>query len=433
MQKPKVIVMDSSSLYIEDDEIGWRYVMDNMPISLNKMEFAYEFSLQDKSTGLLGAVIPTWRYHDRWKVLSDRDWTDDYRKKSYYTKGYSFYTDQWSAYGSEEEMDDYFQLKAALKNQLIEEYVNGQYNKYAGEKIYDCAVSKERLKWLEKIKFLCESQDINLLMVNIPKNDSIKGWNSMKYKEVKKICQNYDLRYWDMMYDADIDINWSTDTVDHGRHLNLLGANKVSESLGSFLIQNYNLNLLESKKWNNELAIYKEVENVAMLQLENNFEEYIRKILEKYSTKTIFISVSDDFYTGLTESEMKALVGLGLQSNFQDAYRKSFMAVIENGKVEYEALSNGVLDYNGVTNSGHRYELTSSGWLTGAEAHIFIDDVQVAVDQRGLNIVIYDDDLDLVLDSVCFDTFLNDYTCVHRSASEFLKRYENYVIENSTY
>ena len=145
----------------------------------------------------------------------------------------------------------------------------------------------------------------------------------------------------------------------------------------------------------------------------------------------IFITVNDDFYENLNEDDKKALKQLGLQTAFEDSFRKAYIAVIENGTVIHEDISDRQLTYSGKTRCGNTYSLTSASWLIGANAQININNTEYALNKRGFNIVVFDDELNMVLDSVVFDTAGKEHIASRgtRPANEYLREYESYIIE----
>ncbi len=425
-QKPQVVMIDALSLFLEDTgENSWRFIIDNMPLSLNKIQFAHEASLYDQNMDFWGMIFPTYRYHGRWEEISDIDWTDSMRNKSYYTKGYFLHSFQNPSHTSVEEMNNWNEKRKENTKKITEKYINGQYYRTEDKSDGEINIPQVNLKWLFKIKKLCEENNINLLVVRIPENTFYNGWTLMQYQKVRDMCLKYDITYLDLMYDVDVNIDWDTDTSDYGLHLNILGAQKVSEYLGEYLVSYYGISKKNVEKWNSDLSLYIKIKNLALLQLEDDFTEYIVELKKMYLDKNIFIVAKDDFFYGLSEDDKIVLKGLGLQFDYVDAYRKAYLAVVEGGEVKYESLSDEKLVYEDVTSNGHKYNLLSSGWLEGADAQIQIDDVQYAVNSRGLNIVVYDDDLDIVLDSVCFDTHAERHARLHDGRSSLnLKEYE---------
>ena len=138
-------------------------------------------------------------------------------------------------------------------------------------------------------------------------------------------------------------------------------------------------------------------------------------------------------HSAFTNKEKERLQTLGLQTNFSDCYRKSYLAVIENGTVIYETSSDDKLSYSDeITGTSIPYSLVSSNYNTGSYAEIIIDNTNYARNTRGFNIVVYDPDTQMVLDSVSFDTYDPTHTVSRDNAStlQYLQEFEYFMIEN---
>lgn len=145
----------------------------------------------------------------------------------------------------------------------------------------------------------------------------------------------------------------------------------------------------------------------------NDFMEYVLALFENVEDYIIFISSSDAHIPhNFKKHKLELLKSLGLKTNLQTTYRYSFLAVIDSGEVKIEQCSenkrlNVVYEFR-----NHKAEITSQGYnampKTNSPVSINIDGVEYAVNRRGLNIVVWDIKSDCVLDSVVFDTFLDD-------------------------
>ena len=73
-----------------------------------------------------------------------------------------------------------------------------------------------------------------------------------------------------------------------------------------------------------------------------------------------------------------------------------------------------------------------TNYNTGPCAEIIIDNTNYARNTRGFNIVVYDTDTQMVLDSVSFDTYAPTHTVSRDNAStlQYLQEFEYFIIEN---
>lgn len=86
-QSPKVVVLNAGNLFYSTVAFeNWRFVMDNMPLDMEKIEMAKDFASWPGSDGFWCAVFPLLRFHTRWDELTRDDmqrWAPEY----YYTAG----------------------------------------------------------------------------------------------------------------------------------------------------------------------------------------------------------------------------------------------------------------------------------------------------------------------------------------------------------
>ncbi len=130
--------------------------------------------------------------------------------------------------------------------------------------------------------------------------------------------------------------------------------------------------------------------------------DYLSKIdSERYVT---MISVADDASSNMTEEVQDALFKLGLKETLIDAFRESYIAVINGEKVVFEEKGDQVLVFS-TEIDGLKIQIESAGGVTDAHANIKIDGIDYAQNVRGINMVVYDKFLGIVCDSICFDLY----------------------------
>lgn len=122
---------------------------------------------------------------------------------------------------------------------------------------------------------------------------------------------------------------------------------------------------------------------------------------ERYS---IIFSVKDEASSQLSPGILRAMEDLGLEHAPVDAFRNSYLAVIDRKKVVYEECSDQLLHYDGILGSIDVHA-ESGGFNAGNISVIQINGIEYSVNRCGLNIVVYDNLLNGVMDSVCFDLY----------------------------
>ncbi len=439
-QNPKVLILDVSNLYILDaTEFYWRIVLDEMQFGKNKVSFANEYCRKylDKDKLLPETIFPLLYYHNNWKNITRQDFVDYKINKHSYDKGGIVTSTLAASWMTVVYMNEMTETMLQDNEQFLYLYERGKYSESYNESVlYSSDVPDINIKWLKKIQELCETKDVQLLAVKVPSinlpQSYRSAWTKEKYNKVKKLCEELGISYYDFLYEADVEIDWEKDTWDGGQHLNLNGAMKISADLGRYLQAQYGLPDKHNEQWNRDLTLYQKVRNVALLELEQDFQTYVAMLTNQFRDKMIFIAASDDMANELSESDIGIMRSLGLKMDYTEAFHNSYIAVIENGEVIYEALSNRPLNYRGVCSLSNKvYELYSAGWLTNAQASIKLDGIEFAVNSRGLNIVVYDDERGLVLDSVAFDTYLEEHTPSKNNGlvNGFRQEFERYLME----
>lgn len=171
-----------------------------------------ETELQAAIGDITDELIPLVRFHDNWKDLTldnlfeehDYSWRDT-------NKGFTPITDVGSSLRGDYMYDDGSREPISFLVRL----------------------------YLERIVTLCEEHDSELLLITVPASSS---WNLARHNGVQGFADEYGLTYLDYnMADLNPGIDWRTDTPDGGSHLNVLGAQKLTGALGTYLMENYDL------------------------------------------------------------------------------------------------------------------------------------------------------------------------------------------------
>ena len=99
-----------------------------------------------------------------------------------------------------------------------------------------------------------------------------------QYNYIKAIVESYGYNFLNMN-DADvaseIALDYGTDFADYGNHLNAVGAAKVTEYLGEYLLENYNF---EDKRGNSEYSSWDEAYELYLEEYEEAVETINTKI-----------------------------------------------------------------------------------------------------------------------------------------------------------
>ena len=253
-QKYKVLLLEMFGMKQKAEETNNRKTLDYMNFSIDKMKAIWVSSKMEAKENTdfwnsassmekmgyvykkcLDYVFPILRYHDRWNELTNDDFIFSLEDKHDSHRGF-----------------------------YIVNYHDGEYYEIFDE---DNDAPKSmfddiHLEYLNKIIDFCHKNKIELILLKTPLHSSF--WNISDYNAVKEIADNNNLAYFDfntkrLLKESDIDI--LSDGEFGIFHLNLFGARKLTNYLGVYLKENYDL---EDKR-NNEKYDY----------LEKELEEYL--------------------------------------------------------------------------------------------------------------------------------------------------------------
>ncbi len=148
------------------------------------------------------------------------------------------------------------------------------------------------------------------------------------------------------------------------------------------------------------------------LSAKTDIKDYIPSLKDNRTGNIIVISVKDTPGLAMNSSIVADLNLLGLKTNLEGQHGHSYVAVINNGSVVYEQLGQNEEPIVFDTDIGpNRLHITSRVYKNGNEAVIDINGKNYSVNERGLNIVVYNKLTKSLVDSVSFDTHTNSFSC----------------------
>ena len=173
-----------------------------------------------------------------------------------------------------------------------------------------------------------------------------------------------------------------------------------------------------------------------------NLLQYLQILHSNMAKITVFIAVSD---TGaaphFTEQHATAMMNLGLKINMLRRYRQPYLAIISNGIVLRELVSEQLgtpLSFTGNI-EGHEIFMYSGGFHCtvsyGRKALTFIDDISYMRSGRGFCFLVYDFESNKPIDSRTYDTFDNcklnlSSNAFGRSLLKIIKKWGGTVMHN---
>lgn len=144
----------------------------------------------------------------------------------------------------------------------------------------------------------------------------------------------------------------------------------------------------------------------------SDLKEYLDMLNKNKEQLTILISVKDTPGFELKKEIDNKIRDLGAEISLVDKHWKSYVLVLDAGKVILEVISKKEerVAYTGVM-QGKSYKVVSRSYRQGNVAAAIIDGTDYAENRRGLNIVVVDRHLNEVIDTVAFDTHMPGAPC----------------------
>lgn len=440
--RPKLIIIDANSLYTTQQEVKYRVITDLTPININKLDLirnyylshsTAEMNIDDNITEMLSFIAPLIRYHMRWDELG----LDDFKKvgpEMYFTQGQVVHSTINASSVDIDTVNYFANLINENNKRAIWQKQDGcnDVTAYLSDEEYYVTEALELNKeYICSIKQLCELYSCQLMLVKIPvmitPGDYTSSWSLFRHNSVNSFAQENQIPFVDMTFDENLVINWNTDTPDGGGHLNLLGAEKVSDFIGEYIVENYGLERFQCDAYDKKLILFKKYTDVAHIELDTILTDYLEDIGDMSSHLMIVMSACNDMSMGLQDEEVMALRKLGLQTDFDLLeYNYSFISIIDKGEVRYEGISNKKQFCN-TSIDDNEISIESAGYLEGYTGSIKINGTEYSLNHRGINFVIYDKDSGLVLDRAYCDTFLPDHEVVH-NVGKSLYEYQEYLL-----
>lgn len=221
-EKPKVVVFNVLTMKYNtpQSEAYNRMTLDGMKFSVSKIKSICASMTEEEN--MIEYLFPILRYHSRITDLQKDDFTYLFNKDKVTYNGYYMRTDVKPA-------------ETIPKGRPLADY-------RFGDTAYE---------YLEKITSLCKNNGVELVLVKAP--SLYPYWYEEWNWQIKDFADKHNLKYYNFLdVVEEIGIDYQTDTYDGGLHLNLSGAEKLSEYFGNILTTECNL---ESRRGEEELEV----------------------------------------------------------------------------------------------------------------------------------------------------------------------------------
>ena len=205
-EKPKAIVFNVLSMQYDkpQNEAYNRMTLDGMKWSKSKFD-SIKASMTSEEH-MVEYVFPLLRYHSRITELEQDDFEYLFHKDTTTFNGY------------------YMRVDVKPAENVPQGRPLGNYQ--FGDICYE---------YLDKMRVLCEENDVELILVKAP--SLYPYWYDEWDQQMKDYSEEYGLSYYNFLKTTDeCGLDFATDTYDAGLHLNLSGAEKLSDYFGNILV-----------------------------------------------------------------------------------------------------------------------------------------------------------------------------------------------------
>ena len=330
------------------------------------------------------------------------------------------------------------------KNKL--RVINGYSDEVYDYNYYNEIPYEENVEQIYNISEYCKENDIQLVTTKVPviynPKDYPNTWTKNKSDYIKELFDNAGIIFFDPLYDSNLSIDIKKDYIDGGMHLNYRGAKKLSKCFADFLHSECKMVGKGYDKYDEMLLTYNQENYVFMLETETELEKYCKLLNDLPFNHTIMFS-GNERNSSLVATDIIARI-TSTASNTDNVNNESLAAIISNRELEGIYLDDGYIVYEYNIGDSNKVRIDSGiiptfeGEKTSHNSRIAINDINYSFSNEGLNIVVFDDNLGIVIDSINVKS-TNDnsngkqYTIIRDNSSiNTISRKYTCLVENKT-
>lgn len=374
-QSPKVVVLETGMIfpYRSDEPLNTsiectRKAMDYMKWSEVKWHAVKDICSYDKTQSWESYVLSNIQFHDRWQELSRNDFVQKDLCGNLKLKGQTVLPNFYHSWDNEGK----FQVKESEEEKM-----------HTVMEIY-----------LDKMVKLCKEENIELILVSVPSAfDSVEKYNMIENYSVRNGLLFID--YNEGKINEQIGYNYKADNAEY-HHVGVNGTYKLAKHFGEILQNEYCISGKQDEQWETTKSYYEQIIEENSLSENYDVEKYFDVLKNpKYS---IFIAAQNvNIYNGIPLYIKGILNQFELNKELwrEDAGNR-YYAVINESEVT-EKNHHVPIDMNGTLAQGKvQYSIQSDV----EDSSIIIDGVQCSKQKEGLNIVVYSNVRNRVVDSI---------------------------------
>lgn len=359
-QDISMVAIEVSMLYEPTKQFLFRRAFDPMKLSRNKLEAVYEQSRAYDGDSVLSYVFPMIKYHDRWKELTEEDFV--------------FHEEDSLVYRGNV-------MKSGVKPVPYEKVI------IDNDALRDIEMEAEQLEYFEKILSYCKESGWDVVLFKTPKT----SWSLSKSEGVKALAEQYGVPFLDFNYDKlmkEIKFDPMRDLRD-ADHPNLRGAEKISDYLGKYLQENYDL-----KDYRQDgidpvnMQLYHEDREDCYLKMSTEPMEYLENLNnDRYG---VIVQLTGDISESWNGAVQEKFAALGFKTDISAISGRNYVGVIERGNCVFEEAVVGPLDYSGSFDGRIDYTAWSDIMYDEDDVKMEVAGEEEFFDEKGMNILVYD-------------------------------------------
>jgi len=270
---------------------------------------------------------------------------------------------------------------------------------------------EDSLKYFYRMVDFCNEKGLKLVLIKT----NTRIWDSALHNAVQQVADDCGLEFYDFNFDPLYSYDGfihAFDSRGDGKHLNYYGAYKFSKWMGDYLVNECGAtDVRDNPKYDFMKEQYKEYEARVLQHVDlssaRSLTEYLSIAFE--GDNTVLLSVKENASGGMSDADKAFLREKGLVKLAELAVNDSYIAVVQNGEVVYELTGSEKnakkpISYKGTLPDGTVFRLESGGLETGNTADILVDNASEMSAGKGLNILVYSNELKTSLHTVKFNT-----------------------------
>lgn len=359
-QDISLVAIEVSMLYEPTKQFLFRRAFDPMKLSLNKLEAVNEQSRVYDGDGVLSYVFPMIKYHNRWKELTEEDFVLHEQDSLVYRGNV---------------------MKSGVKPVPYEKVI------IDNDAPRNIDMEADQLEYFEKILSYCKENGWDVVLFKTPKT----SWSLSKSEGVSALAEQYDVPFLDFNYDKlmkEIKFDPMRDLRD-ADHPNLRGAEKISDYLGKYLKENYDLK--DYRQDGTEpvnMELYYEDQEDCYLKMSTEPVEYLENLgNDRYG---VIVQLTGDISESWNSAVQKEFAGLGFKTDISTLSGRNYIGVIERGNCVFEESLDGPLEYSGSFDGRIEYTAWSDIMYEVDDVKMKVDGEEEFFEEKGMNILVYD-------------------------------------------